>query len=112
MTERKPITLVVGDDSRPDTLARKYEPDAHELLKKCRRTAGKHSRIWSQDPRVVHAFQALHGLSEIELVIQRVRDGKTTDHHHDIYGQLILPWPDDFFEVNFHLLFHYEDMAE
>jgi len=106
MTERIPICLVVGDDSMLDTLARKYEPDAGLLLRKCRRTAKKHARISSQDPRVVYAFQALHALGEIELIIQRVRCGKVLEFRHDIKGEMISPWPDNFFEVEFYLRFH------
>jgi len=105
MSDRKPVCLVVGDAGRPDTLSRKYEPDAEKFLEKCRRIANKHSRIWTNDPRVVIAFQALHRLGELEVIIQRVYDG-VKEYHLDIKGDLIEPWPDEFFELSFYLRFN------
>ena len=104
MTERTPICLVVGAD-RLDTMSRKYAGNAAGFLDKCRRVAAKHSRIFTSESKVVVAFQALHQLNEIELVIQRMVNG-VEEYHVDAAGEIIGPWPDEFFEIEFNLRFH------
>lgn len=108
MTERKPICLVVGAD-RVDTMPRKYFGNAGVFLESCRRVSRKHSRIFTSDKTVVTGFKALHKLGEIKLIVQRVVDGVSVEHHVDVKGDFILPWPDQFFEIDFYLLFDLSD---
>jgi len=98
--ERKMICVVVGS-KQLDTMPRRYDSDSSVVLERCRRCANRHSRIHTSEPKVVVAFQALHRLGEIELVVQRVHDGKVLEFRHDIKGEMIEPWPDGFFEVEF-----------
>ena len=58
---------------------------------------------------MVVAFQALHKLGEIELHIQRMVNG-VEEFRVDVDGQIIEPWPDEFFEVDFNLRFHAESL--
>lgn len=106
--DKIPICLVIGS-GRVDTLSRKYEGDAKRFLDKCRRTARKHTGIFTSEPRVVAAFQALHELGEVELHIQRVVNG-VEEFRVDEKGQIIEPWPDEFFEVEFNLRFHAKEL--
>ena len=45
---------------------------------------------------------ALHRRREIELEIYRCFDGIETQYRVDVKGELIEPWPDDFFELEFY----------
>jgi hypothetical protein len=104
INERIPICLVVGSD-KLDTIARKYDGNASELLEKCRRVSKKHTRIHTSESKIVVAFQALHELGEIELHIQRIVNG-VKEFRVDVNGEIIEPWPDEFFEIEFNLRFH------
>ena len=108
MSERIPVCLVVGAN-RVDTLSRKYVGNAKDFLDLCRRTAKKHARIFTKDPRVVVAFQALHALGEVELHVQHLIDG-VQEFSCDDKGDFIQPWPDEFFEIEFALRFHYKEL--
>lgn len=104
MASRIPVLLIVGSSLRPDTLARKYETDAEAVMEKCRRTASKHSTVYSNTQLIVVAFMRLHARGEIELTILHSPSNEVFEL--DIKGDFICPWPDKFFEVEFDLRFH------
>jgi len=105
MNERKPVLLVLGDHGKAETLPRVYEPDAAAFLQKCRRTAMKYSVVHTSDDRVVTAFQRLHKAGEVELLVKVVKGDFTHEIRFSERGEMIDMWPDEFFEIGFHLRF-------
>jgi hypothetical protein len=96
---RIPIKLIVAS-SHPDTIPPQYFGTSDEVLNRCRDFIGK-GEIYTCNPTIVHAFQHLHRIGEVELSIDRL--GVAYDI--DIKGDFINPWPDQFFELNFYLIF-------
>ena len=100
---RIPICLVVGT-SEPDTITLGYVGKSTDVIDLCRKLLGN-NRLHTNNPTVVRAFQFLHRSGEVELILQRVFGGKVLEFRHDIHGDMIEPWPDEFFEVDFYLTF-------
>lgn len=61
-------------------------------------------RFCTNNPTIARAFFALHKLREITIF--NVRHVPTNRAYHvDVRGELIQPWPDEFFERDFYLIF-------
>lgn len=103
MTERKPITAIVGCYPQIDTIPRKYFPSTEEFLKLVARVCISRTEIRTNESRVLVALQALHRQGLIELVIDHIPSGQKI--HLDVKGEFIEPWPDELFELEFHLRF-------
>jgi hypothetical protein len=100
----KPITVVVGDKKKVATFGQRYYSNAEEVLKDCRKYGARLSEIRTNNHSVVHGFQVLHKLREFNVTLRK----DDIDYELDMEGDLIRPWPDQFFEVDFYLVFHHE----
>lgn len=113
--KKYPVLCVVGD--RPDfcvsdvveSFPQRYYATPDELLQTCRCTIWLHAqrpepcRVWTNDQRFIVALQAMHRMGEIELKVRRSVDGDVRDFDFDAKGDFIQPWPDEFFEIEFHI---------
>jgi len=99
------IKLIVGRSDIVDTLPRRYYVNGNAVLKACRRYAKKFGTIYTSSSTVCVAFQCLHRMKEYDVSIIRVRNGVETKYNLDVKGDLIQPWPDEFFELDFQLRF-------
>lgn len=98
----KPVTVIVGDKSKVATLGQAYYSCPEQVLKDCRKYGSKLNEVRTNNHSVVHGFQLLHRLGEFNVTLRK--DG--VDYELDVEGELINPWPDGFFEVDFHLIFY------
>lgn len=104
-----PVRCVVGPVGQ---LPRYYYPTAAEFLDGCRKALRTEAEagaavvhVKTHEARHVVALQTLHRLGEIALTLQHVDGGTVYDV--DEKGDLIQPWPDEFFETEFRLRFDY-----
>ncbi len=104
----KPVHVIIGTD-RPETIPVAYVGDAMELLNTVRAACETSGTIHTNRVEIVLACMALQRRSEFFVTLFRVRDGEQSQIDVDVKGELIQPWPDEFFEINFHLIFHRDE---
>lgn len=107
----KTVTIVVGTD-RPETIPVVYVGNAETFLETVRAACEQSGTIHTNIPDVVVACQTLLRRGEFNFVILLCRDGSQTLFHVDTKGELIEPWPDEFFEIGFHLRFFFNDSVK
>lgn len=94
---RKQISAVVGDPGILNyPLHRKYYANTADLLADVASVCVMHSEIHTCDPIFLEALLTLHRKLIIELTIIHRPTGRT--YSVDIKGEIIEPWPDQFFE--------------
>lgn len=102
---RIPVFLIVGDPLMKETIDVEYEGSTAAFLWKLRAAIKYGSTtFYTNLPRMVIAMLSLHKLGEIELSVFNHNTGFT--HHVDVKGEMIEPWPDEFFEIEFHARFN------
>jgi hypothetical protein len=106
---RKPFTVVVGSRTVVGLFVVPYSATVESMLIACRECLEGCGYVYSNDPRVVIAFQYLHRIGEIELRVERNVDDDVSMFDCDVNGDFIQPWPDEFFEIDFHLRFSMDE---
>lgn len=107
----KTVTIVVGTD-RHETIPVVYVGNAETFLASVRAACEQSGTIYTNIPDVVVACQTLMKRREFDFEIILFRDGVQIIYRVDINGDLIEPWPDEFFEIGFHLRFHFNDSVK
>jgi len=102
------VRLLIGNpcrefrDSTFETIPSQYHKTAPDLLEFLRGfITSELVTLHSNNNTHCVALQALHKRREIELEVYRCIDGVETRYRVDVKGELIEPWPDEFFELTF-----------
>lgn len=104
----KPVQVIIGTE-RPETIPIAYMGDAMELLNTVRTTCETAGTIHTNRQEIVLACLALQRRAEFFVTLFRYRNGEQLQIDVDVKGELIQPWPDDFFEIGFYLRFDCKD---
>lgn len=92
-----------------------YFATPEQLLKQARKLCTFKSTIQTNRPDAVTALMAMVKMREINLKIRRYDEAQDSwqEFDIDVKGEFIQPWPDNFFELGFHLRFHdYSESVE
>lgn len=99
----KPISIITGDD---ENVTLPYIGSTDELLEHARIIARQFDFSYplrTNNPLLIRAFQALHKMREFDVRVFRL----DIEYQLDKNGAFINTWPDELFDHDFNLLFHY-----
>ena len=101
-----PIRVIVGTESEDTIPRRRYISDRNIQLSIIRDAISDGTDVFfcSCQQEVV-GFMTLHGLGEYEVTLVRSCGDTVKEFDLDKDGMLICPWPDEFFEICFYLMF-------
>jgi hypothetical protein len=103
------VRVIVGTECE-DTIPRRYIADMDQQLDILRAEVRRQIHtdpmiFFCSDHQEVMGFMTLHKLRECELTLIRSINNERQTFDLDIDGLTILPWPDEFFECCFYMLF-------